>query len=233
MIRLYPKGTLGAFHNEWLDSRHHFSFGDYHDRSRMGFGPLRVINDDLIRAGQGFDLHPHRDMEIITYVRSGAVHHRDSLGHQGCTAAGDVQVMSAGTGIAHAEYADPHEDTTLFQIWIKPSATGLPPRWEQAVFPKALRQDDLQLLVSGRKEDQGASVLHIHQEAAIYGGVVGDGTRLTHQVRGPTGAYVVVSAGEIDLNGTIMQTGDGAEVTDEGILSIRGLTDAELLVIEV
>ncbi|QQG36363.1 MAG: pirin family protein [Micavibrio aeruginosavorus] len=233
MIRVYPKDALGVFESDGLDSRYHFSFGKYHASHRMGFGPLRVINDDLIRAGRGFDLHPHRDMEIITYVRTGAVHHRDSLGNQGRTGAGDVQVMSAGTGIAHAEYADPNEDTTLFQIWIKPDAKGLPPRWEQAVLPRAPRESDLQILVSGRKADQRPGVLRIHQDAAIYGGALLQGRALIHDVRGPTGVYVVVSSGEIALNAADLKAGDGAEVTGEPKLTIRGLTDAELLAIEV
>ena len=233
MIRVFPKDTLGGFQNEWLDSRHHFSFGEYHDAGRTGFGPLRVINDDLIRAGSGFDLHPHRDMEIITYVRTGAVHHRDTLGNKGQTVAGDVQVMSAGTGIAHAEHADPTDDTTLFQIWIKPNRKGLEPRWAQAEFPKAPVLGDLKLLVSGRSADADSGALLIHQDAAIYGGGFTKGTALTHHVRGSTGAYVVVSAGEVDVNGTVLKMGDGAEITNEDSLTIRGLTDAKLLVIEV
>lgn len=233
MIRVFPKDSLGGFQNDWLHSKHHFSFGEYHDRARMGFGPLRVINDDLIRAGSGFELHPHRDMEIITYVRTGAVHHRDTLGNKGQTAAGDVQVMTAGTGIAHAEHADPKDDTTLFQIWIQPNRKGLEPRWEQAEFQKAPVTGALKLLVSGREGDAGSGALSIHQDAAIYGGNLTPDTALTHTVRGETGAYVVVSAGEVEVNGTVLKTGDGAEVTAEPTLNIRSLTNAELLVIEV
>ncbi len=233
MIRVFPKDTLGGFKNDWLNSKFHFSFADYYDEARMNFGPLRVINDDLIKAGSGFDLHPHRDMEIITYVRTGAVHHRDTLGHKGKTGAGDVQVMSAGTGIAHAEHADPSDDTTLFQIWIQPKSRGIQPRWEQAEFPKAPVTSALKLLVSGREGEAGDGVLAIHQDAALYGGRMDKGTTLTHNVRGATGAYVVISAGEVELNGTPMKMGDGAEVTAEELLQIRSLTDAELLVIEV
>lgn len=233
MIRVFPRETLGGFKNDWLNSKFHFSFADYYDEERMGFGPLRVINDDLIKAGSGFDLHPHRDMEIITYVRTGAVHHRDTLGHKGKTAAGDVQVMTAGTGIAHAEHADPDDDTTLFQIWIQPNRRGLQPRWAQAEFPKAPVTGSLKLLVTGREDELNDNVLTIHQDAAIFGGSLTKGTVLTHNVRGKTGAYVVVSAGEVDVNGTVMKIGDGAEITGEQTLQIRGLTDAELLVIEV
>jgi redox-sensitive bicupin YhaK (pirin superfamily) len=233
MIRVFPRETLGGFENDWLNSKFHFSFADYYDEKRMGFGPLRVINDDLIKAGSGFDLHPHRDMEIITYVRTGAVHHRDTLGHKGKTGAGDVQVMTAGTGIAHAEHADPSDDTTLFQIWIQPNRRGLQPRWGQAEFPKAPVTGDLKLLVSGRESDADSDALTIHQDAAIYGGNLVKDTALTHNVRGNTGAYVVISAGEVGVNGTVMKVGDGAEITGEPTLNIRGLTDAELLVIEV
>ncbi len=233
MIRVFPKDALGGFKNDWLHSKFHFSFADYYDEARMNFGPLRVINDDLIKAGSGFDLHPHRDMEIITYVRTGAVHHRDTLGHKGKTGAGDVQVMSAGTGIAHAEHADPADDTTLFQIWITPKSRGIKPRWEQAEFPKAPVQGALKLLVSGREGEAKDGVLAIHQDAALYGGRMDQGTTLSHNVRGATGAYVVISAGEVELNGMPMKMGDGAEVTGEDMLQIRSLTDAELLVIEV
>lgn len=233
MIRIFPRESLGQFQTEWLDSRHHFSFGDYHDDHRMGFGTLRVINDDIIRAGSGFDLHPHRDMEIITYVRKGAVHHRDTLGNKGRTVAGDVQVMSAGSGIAHAEHADPEEETTLFQIWIRPHTRGLEPRWEQAEFPKEPVGSMLNLLVSGREKDAASPALMIHQDAAIYGGVLEPETEITHAVDGKTGAYIVVSAGEVNVNGVKMKEGDGAEVTSESLLRIRSLTDAELLVIEV
>ena len=133
MIEITPFDRLGKFRNEWLDSTHHFSFGSYHDPARMGFGHLRVWNDDVIKAGTGFDFHPHRDMEIITYVRSGAITHRDSLGNLGRTGAGDVQVMSAGTGIVHAEFNLEDEDTTLFQIWVQPNRRGLAPRWDAAI----------------------------------------------------------------------------------------------------
>lgn len=233
MIRVFPKETLGVSSNDWLHSRFHFSFADYHDRARMGFGTLRVINDDLIKAGSGFDLHPHRDMEIITYVRTGAVHHRDSLGNAGVTSAGDVQVMSAGTGIAHAEQADSSVDTTLFQIWIRPHTRGVKPRWEQAVFPKNFAQGALTLLVSGREGDARDNVLSIHQDAAIFGGRMAKDAVITHNVRGLTGAYVVIAEGEVDINGALMKKGDGAEVTGESMLQIRSLTEAELLVIEV
>ena len=231
MIKIYKSKNLGHYKNGWLDSRHHFSFGDYYDPARVRFGALRVVNDDLIKAGSGFDLHPHRDMEIITYVRTGAVRHRDSLGNEGVTNAGDVQVMSAGTGIAHAEFSDEREDTTLFQIWITPRKKNIAPRWEQAVFPKAPANDTLSLLVSGRAQDEGKGALLIHQDAAIYGGKIEDGKNLTHKVK--DNAYILVSHGTVTVNGSALEKGDGAEVSGEKTLSITAQGDAEILVIEV
>jgi len=216
---------------DWLDTHHHFSFGDYYNPQREGFGPLRVINDDLIKAGNGFPFHPHRDMEIITYVRTGTIIHKDSLGNEGRTSAGDVQVMSAGRGIIHAEHSDPAVDTTLFQIWIHPKEHGIAPRWDQKAFPKAPVNENLNLLVSGRAEDEGSDALKIHQDAAIYAGRLVKGTELTHALKGP--AYIVMSDGEATVNGTALKKGDGAEITDETALKILADSDAELLVIEL
>lgn len=231
MLTPFRKDDLGRFEKGWLNSRFHFSFAEYHNPARMGFKTLRVINDDIVRAGTGFDTHPHRDMEIITYVRQGTIIHRDSLGHEGRTGAGDVQVMSAGSGIFHAEHSDPAEDTKLFQIWIRPRARGIAPRWDQKAFPKAPVNENLNLLVSGRAQDEGKGALMIHQDAAIYGGRMQEGARLTHALSGP--AYVVISEGEAIINGVALKAGDGAEVTEETRLEIAAGTDAELLVIEV
>lgn len=231
MMNIYKKDDLGHADHGWLRTNFHFSFADYHNDNRMGFGPLRVINDDWIKAGSGFPMHPHRDMEIITYVRSGAVLHQDSLGNEGRTGAGDVQVMTAGTGIMHGERADPDGDTTLFQIWIKPRARNLPPRWDQAEFPKAPVKDTLELLVSGRDADAGKGALSINQDAAIYGGRLEKGTQLTHALKGP--AYIVISEGRLRVNGQELAKGDGAEIEGETDLSIEALENGELLVIEV
>jgi redox-sensitive bicupin YhaK (pirin superfamily) len=176
-------------------------------------------------------MHPHKDMEIITYVREGAIEHQDSLGNKGRTAAGDVQVMSAGTGITHAEMAGKDGDTKLFQIWIHPRARHLQPRWEQAEFPKQPVTDALNLLVSGREKDADKNALTINQDAAIYGGRLTKGTRLSHAVSGD--AYIVLSEGAIRVNGTEMSEGDGAEVADERDLVIEALEDTVLLVIEM
>lgn len=231
MLTPFRKNDLGHVKNDWLDSRFHFSFAEYHNPARMGFGPLRVINDDIIRAGSGFDFHSHRDMEIITYVRKGTIIHQDNLGNQGRTDAGDVQVMSAGRGIVHAETSDPATDTTLFQIWIHPRQRGTNPRWDQKAFPKAPVGNNLNLLVSGRDADKDKSVLMIQQDAAIYGGRLKSGTTINHALKGP--AYIVMSDGSATINGEKLEAGDGAELTDETNLNIAAETDAEILVIEL
>ena len=165
MIERRPFDTLGAANHGWLDAHHHFSFASYHDPARMGWGALRVWNDDAIAAQAGFPPHPHRDMEIITYVRSGAITHRDSMGNSGRTAAGDVQVMSAGTGVTHSEFNLEDEETTLFQIWIIPDRTGEQPGWGQREFPKASREGGFEMLASGTPDADDA--LPIRADAKV------------------------------------------------------------------
>jgi redox-sensitive bicupin YhaK (pirin superfamily) len=231
MITVYPKETLGTADFGWLKARYHFSFGAYHNPHRMGFGDIRVINDDAIAPHQGFGTHGHRDMEIITYVRSGAVTHQDSLGHSGRIVAGQVQVMSAGTGIRHSEHN--HEDgvTRLYQIWIMPKIQGLAPRWDMKSFPTDPVGDVLPLLVSGFGEE---GALTIHQDATIHGGRINKGDGLTHPLwKEGHGAYVLVASGEILINQTPIKEGDGAEITGETALVFEALTDAEILVIGV
>jgi redox-sensitive bicupin YhaK (pirin superfamily) len=231
MLKIYSHSSLGHGNHGWLDSRFHFSFADYHNPERMGFGRLRVINDDRIEAGHGFGMHPHENMEIITYVREGAVKHRDSLGNEGLTNAGDVQVMSAGTGIIHSEFSVPETDTTLFQIWIFPDKRGVQPRWEQAAFPKHYAENSLPLLVSGNPDDKKNGALFIHSDTAIYGGRMKKGTTIRQNVR--EGAYIVMSEGEAEVNGNVLKKGDGAEAVGESELVLTARADAELLVIDV
>lgn len=230
MIKLYPFEKLGQANHGWLHARYHFSFSNYYNPGRMGFGPLRVINDDQIKAAQGFPPHSHSNMEIITYVREGEVLHRDSLGNSGSTKAGDIQVMSAGTGIQHSEFSSPTTDTKLFQIWIEPNEDDVKPRWEIKSFPKDY-SDNLSLLVSGRKADKDKGALFIHQDAAIYAGRLkaGKETRLTVSNE----AYIVSSTGRFEVNGKTLNERDGAEATDEKILTIKAIDDSELLVIDV
>jgi quercetin 2,3-dioxygenase len=230
-ITLYPYQQLGHASHGWLESRFHFSFAEYANPERIHFGALRVINDDVIAAGKGFDMHPHKDMEIITYVRQGAITHRDSLGNEGRTKAGDVQAMSAGTGIRHSEYNAENEDTVLYQIWIYPSKKNVAPRWDAKQFDKTPVTDKLRLLASGRSEDAGKGALFMHQDAAIYGGMLTAGTVVTHPVKYQ--AYILASDGELLINGTLLKKGDGAEITGTSLLKIEAKTDAELLVIDV
>ena len=231
MITLYPYLKLGRHTIDWLDARYHFSFMYYQDPNRIGFGTLRVINDDIIKVGGGFGRHPHNDMEIITYVRKGAITHEDSEGNVGRTEAGDVQVMSAGTGIFHAEYNAEDEDTRLFQIWITPHTKHLTPRWETAVFPKTFQKDALRLLVSGYAEDKAKGAIWINQYAAIYGGRIAKAAVLEHPIRHQ--AYILVSEGTVAIDGQVMQTGDGAEVREQKQVKIEAKEDAEVLVIDV
>lgn len=231
MIKIYPYEALGRHNAGWLDARYHFSFADYHNPQRMRLGSLRVINDDIVKVGGGFDTHPHQDMEIITYVRRGAISHRDSLGNEGQTAAGDVQVMSAGTGIRHAEFNAGDEDINLYQIWIYPREKGVAPRWDARQFPKAPVNDALPLLVSGRREDEAKGALFIHADAAIYGGRLEAGANLTHPVGGQ--AYILVSEGAIAVDGTALKKGDGAEITDTASVVLSASEDSEIVVIDV
>lgn len=231
MITVYPYENLGHADHGWLNARHHFSFAQYHDRSRMGFGALRVINDDIIAEGRGFGTHPHDNMEIITYVRSGAITHKDSLGNIGKTDAGDVQVMSAGKGVFHGEYNAEPVKTTLYQIWIIPNERNVEPRWEAKQFPKQPVKSALPLLVSGQPEHKGTDALFIHQDAAIYGGNLSKGTVLKQTIKHM--AYVLASEGEFIINGETLRKGDGAEVVDTKELSITALSDAEILIIDV
>jgi redox-sensitive bicupin YhaK (pirin superfamily) len=226
MIEHRKFGDLGTVDFGWLKARHHFSFGHYHDPARMHFGTLRVVNDDRIAAGNGFEKHPHDNMEIITYVRQGEIRHRDNLGNDGVTAAGDVQVMSAGSGIIHAEHASQTEDTRLYQIWILPNRREVKPRWDAAKFPAAPVTDALPLLVSGV---EGEAPLFIHADAKVWGGKLAKGTSLT-QDAGPR-AYVLASAGETVANGHALVPGDALSLVDEGPLTIEAATDAELVVI--
>lgn len=231
MIDVLNFDDLGTFKNHWLDAHYHFSFAGYHNPARMGLGPLRVWNDDTIQAQTGFDPHPHQDMEIITYVRTGAITHKDSMGNEGRTEAGDVQVMSAGTGIVHAEYNLEGEDTTLFQIWIHPDKAGHEPRWDARQFPKTPVTGALPALASGRAGHEDA--LYIHQDAAVHGGRVETGTSVTHTLGHGRGAYLVVSEGAIEVNGTFIDSRGGAMIRDEETLEIKALEDSEVVLVDV
>lgn len=231
MITTVPKARLGHFENEWLNSRFHFDFAGV--RAPMGnhFGPLRVWNDDTIRAGTGFDMHGHRDMEIITYVRRGAISHEDSLGNAGRTEAGDVQVMSAGTGITHAEFNRETIDTELFQIWVEPDRIGLKPRWAAGQFPKDDRAGRLVALASGQTEQPDA--LRIHQDATLYGALLPAGAKLRHDLPAGRIAYLVPAAGSVTVNGKHVESHDGAAIHAEPVLEIAAEAAAEILLFDL
>jgi len=231
MIELRSFANLGRFDNDWLSARYHFSFAGYYEPSRTGLGPLWVWNDDTIQPGRGFDLHGHRDMEIITYVRRGAISHQDHLGNRGRTEAGDVQVMSAGTGIMHAEYNLETEPTQIFQIWIVPNETGLPPRWEQRRFPVGERAGALVPLASGRHGHDGA--LPIHQDAAVLGATLAAGQSVIHRLSEARRAYLVVVTGRIAVNDNELNARDGAAVEKEPELAIAALEDSQILLADL
>ncbi|MGD9509989.1 MAG: pirin family protein [Geminicoccaceae bacterium] len=230
-VEVRPFGGLGKARFGWLNASHHFSFGQYHDPARMGVGPLRVWNDDKIAAHTGFDPHPHRDMEIITYVRQGAITHLDSLGNEGRTEAGDVQVMSAGTGIRHAEYNREDEETRIFQIWIIPRTRGLEPRWGQKAFPKAERAGVLVPLASGMG-DQG-DALPIDQDAAVLGATLATGQMVEHRLGKGRQAYLVPATGRVRVNGVEIAARDGAVISGEDSVRIEALEPSELLLADL
>lgn len=232
MIELRPFDRLGRFDADWLKARYHFSFADYHDPARMGVGMLRVWNDDVIMPGTGFPPHPHRDMEIVTYVREGAITHEDHLGNRGRTEAGDVQVMSAGSGIVHAEYNMESEPALIYQIWIRTDARGHAPRWANRQFPKGERAGQLVALASGRPEDKDAGALHINQNAAVLGATLKAGQAITHAMAPGRCGYLAVAKGTVTLNGQPMGTRDGAAIQDEPTLTITAMEDAEILLVD-
>jgi quercetin 2,3-dioxygenase len=230
MIERRPYGSLGGGHHGWLDTRHHFSFADYHDPRRMNWGALRVWNDDEIAPRQGFPPHPHANMEIITYVRQGAITHEDSLGNKGRTEAGDVQVMSAGTGIRHAEYNLEPEVTKLFQIWIVPDEHGGKPDWGARPFPKDERSGRFVTLASGFDDDREA--LRIRSRARVLGATLKEGQSVEYPLGAGRHAYLVPSTGVVDINGVRAEARDGVAVSDEAALRITAVHDAEIVLVD-
>ncbi|HZZ90874.1 MAG TPA: pirin family protein [Caulobacteraceae bacterium] len=231
MIERRAFDSLGQADHGWLKARHHFSFGGYDNPDRVQWGGLRVWNDDEIAAGSGFPLHPHADMEIITYVREGAITHQDSLGNRGRTEAGDVQVMSAGTGIRHAEYNLEPSTTKIFQIWIMPTVRGGAPTWGAKPFPKSDRAGRFVPLASGSADDDGA--LPIRADARVLGATLNAGESARYALGAGRKAYLTSAKGTVELNGVRIGPRDGAAVQDEAVLSVRALDDAELLLVDV
>ena len=227
MITHYAFADLGGANHGWLNAKHHFSFADYHDPQKLSHGELMVINDDIIAPHTGFDTHSHRDMEIITYVRKGAITHKDNKGNEGRTTAGNIQVMSAGTGISHSEYNLEDEETNIYQIWIKPKKTGIKPDWGMAEFPKQPVSKSLSLLVSGDRK----ALLNINQDARIYAGRLNKGKEIIHNIIGK--AYLLVADGELLVNDIYARKGDGIAISNEDTVALKAKAQVELLIIEV
>ena len=231
MIELRPFESLGAANHGWLDAHHHFSFASYHDPSRVHWGNLRVWNDDTIAPGTGFPTHPHNDMEIITYVRKGAITHRDSMGNEGRTEAGDVQVMSAGTGVQHSEYNLEDEDTTLFQIWIIPDERGGEPSWGAKQFPKGDRAGAFVPLASGVANDNDA--LKIRTNARVLGATIKAGESVTYDIGDASRhLYLVPATGKVRVDDVEAKARDGVAITQLERVTITALEDSEVILVD-
>ncbi len=230
MIEIRPFTGLGHADHGWLDARHHFSFADYRDPARMGWGAIRVWNDDTIAAGTGFAPHPHNDMEIVTFVRSGAITHKDSLDNEGRTGTGDVQVMSAGTGIVHAEHNREDEATTLFQIWILPDRTGEAPNWGQREFPRGERAGGWVIVASGNPE--GDDALPLRANAKVLAATLSAGQTAEYRTELARHCYLVAASGRIRVNGQEAGPRDGIAVQGENTIRVEALGDAEVVLVD-
>ena len=230
MIELRPFAQLGGDNHGWLNAKHHFSFANYHDPQRMHWGNLRVWNDDTIQPHSGFPPHAHRDMEIITYVREGAITHEDNLGNKGRTEAGDVQVMSAGTGITHAEYNREDVTTRIFQIWIMPTSGGEKPRWGTRTFPKGEGGGRFVVLASGDQNDKGA--LPIRTDARVVGATLKAGETAEYPIGKDRKAYLVPAKGAVQVDGVRVNERDGAAIADVDVLKVSAIEDSEIVLVD-
>jgi redox-sensitive bicupin YhaK (pirin superfamily) len=231
MIEIRKSADRGQAHHGWLQSQHSFSFADYYDPRHVGFGPLRVINEDRVAAGAGFGTHGHRDMEIISYVLDGALEHKDSMGTGSVLHYGDVQRMSAGSGVRHSEFNGSKTDQVHFlQIWIQPSQQGIPPSYEEKHFSVEEKQGKLRLIASG--DGREGSVL-IHQDASLYAALLDGKDEATHALQAGRLGYVHVIRGRVEVNGVELNTGDALKITDETSVSITKAEAAELLLFDL
>ena len=231
MIKIRRAEARGHFDFRWLNTFHTFSFGDYYDPSFMGFRSLRVINEDFVRGGRGFPTHGHRDMEIITYILSGALEHRDSMGNGSIIRPGDVQRMSAGTGVTHSEANPSREEAVhLLQIWIMPAETGLAPSYEQKVFSEEQKRGQLCLIASADGREESVTV---HQDASVYASVLNRDDEEVHTLAPGRHAWLQVARGEIIFNGERLNQGDGAAISSEEQLTLRGLQESEVLLFDL
>jgi redox-sensitive bicupin YhaK (pirin superfamily) len=231
MIDLRPFASLGGANHGWLDAKHHFSFANYYDPERESWGNLRVWNDDTIAPQSGFPPHPHRDMEIITYVREGAITHQDNLGNLGRTEAGDVQVMSAGTGIAHAEYNREDVTTKIFQIWIQPTSRGEKPSWGARPFPKGERAGQFVVLASGYENDGDA--LRIRTDGRVVAATLKAGESAEYSLGKDRRGYLVPATGAVEIDGVRVNARDGAAIAEQDVLRVTALEDSELVLVDV
>ncbi|MEA2902738.1 MAG: quercetin 2,3-dioxygenase [Alphaproteobacteria bacterium] len=223
MIVVRPAAERGRAEFGWLDSRHTFSFGDYYDPKHMGFGPLRVINEDRVRAGAGFDTHSHRNMEIISYVLEGALEHKDSIGTGSVIRPGDVQIMSAGTGISHSEFNHSKNDPVHFlQIWILPKHKGIPPRYDQKSFPTSEKRGRLRLV--GSNDGRDGSVA-INQDVSMYDASLGAGDFVSQSLASGRKGWVQITRGSVEVNGKVASAGDGVAVEDETNITVSSQGD--------
>ena len=232
MITIRPAQERGNANFGWLDSKHTFSFGSYYDPSQMGFSSLRVINEDKVQPGKGFGTHSHRDMEIISYVLQGELEHKDSIGNGSVIRPGDVQRMSAGTGIAHSEFNASTTDPVHFlQIWIMPEKAGIEPSYEQKNFPLEEKQGKLKLVASADGRDDSVT---IHQDANLYVAVLNQGDRITYNTNNNRSLWIQIARGSAEINGQALQTGDGAAITEEKELELFATTDnTEILLFDL
>lgn len=230
MIEVRPFAKLGHADHGWLDAKHHFSFAEYYDPARLQWGALRVWNDDTIAAGKGFGAHPHRDMEIITYVREGAITHKDNLGNEGRTEAGDVQVMSAGTGIVHSEFNREAHTTRIFQIWLLPNQRGHAPSWGSREFPKDGRSGAFVTLASGYGEDSDA--LPIHSESRVLGATLKKGETVHYRLGTDRLGYLVPASGRVEIEGQTVNEHDGAAIEKIDTLIVTALEDSEIVLVD-
>lgn len=232
MIKIIPFETLGRQDHGWLDARHHFSFASYFNMSRMGFPPLRVWNDDTIQGGTGFPMHPHDNMEIITYIREGAITHEDSMGNKGRIVKGQIQVMSAGTGIVHSEYNREPEATTLFQIWIQASTHNVEPRWETREMPEPEIGKWI-VCASGRKQDQNTNAVMIHQDASLVVGKAEKGTILEYNIPEGRHAYFVAPEGTFESEAGSFKARDGVYVSGPEDLKLEATSPGSIVLVDI
>jgi len=231
MLTVRKAEERGHANHGWLDTYHTFSFADYQDMRHMGFGPLRVINDDTVKPGQGFGTHGHRDMEIITYVLDGALEHKDSMGNGSIIRPGNVQRMSAGTGVRHSEFNPSRDEGVHFlQIWIEPKITGVKPGYEEKQFGLAEKKGQLRLVASPNGREGSVT---IHQDAHVYASMLDGKDTVTHRLAPGRRAYIHVARGAVKVNGNALKDGDGARVENESSIELKDAREAEVLLFDL